>query len=60
MRNDRRRSSGKQVGIAVVSQVPITSGDNFGLAGKRNDTGGFVVHSDEMLTAFVQLQFVAS
>ena len=46
--------------IAVVSQVPITRGDNFGLAGKRNDTGGFVVHSDEMLTAFVQLQFVAS
>ena len=48
------------MGIAVASQVPITRGDNFGLAGKRNDTGGFVVHSDEILTAFVQLQFVAS
>jgi hypothetical protein len=57
--------SGKLVGIAAVSQLHITRADNFThhkgrqfwvVAAERKDAGRFIVHADEMLIAFLELQ----
>jgi hypothetical protein len=43
-------------GIAVVPQVRITTGDNFWVvAAEREEAGRFIVHADEMRTAFLEL-----
>ena len=49
--------SEKPVGIAAVSQVPITRGRQFWVvAAERDDARRFIVHADEMLTASLELQ----
>jgi len=50
-------TSAKPIGAAAASQVRITRGDNFGfVAAEREDAGRFIVHADEVLTAFIELQ----
>jgi hypothetical protein len=44
-------------GIAAVSQVRITRGDNFGLSPQSAATlDAFIVRADEKLTAFLELE----
>jgi len=49
--------SGKPIGVAAVSQVPMMRTDNFGLWPQGVRGGGrFIVHGDEKLIAFAELE----